>query len=188
MPNIDACKNNKWVFDFKKETSEFNESNVYSCKNIIAQKYNYALDKVEDYAVIELDRPVTDRQPLEFRKHGKIKNNVKILVIGHPMGLPMKITDGARTTTMNDKELENKKESKLARENYFTSNLDVYAGNSGSPVFNEKTGLVEGILIRGAEDFVFDEENLCEKSVQLSDDAKNSYEKVMRITKIPEIN
>ena len=34
------------------------------------------------------------------------------------------------------------------------ANLDTYGGNSGSAVFNAKTGLVEGILVRGEQDYV----------------------------------
>ena len=38
---------------------------------------------------------------------------------------------------------------------YFVANLDTYGGNSGSAVFNTDTGLVEGILVRGENDFVY---------------------------------
>jgi hypothetical protein len=36
---------------------------------------------------------------------------------------------------------------------YFGANLDAFGGNSGSPVFNENTGEVEGILVRGYQDY-----------------------------------
>ena len=36
---------------------------------------------------------------------------------------------------------------------YFTANLDTYRGNSGSPVFNAITHKVEGVLVRGEQDF-----------------------------------
>jgi len=64
------------------------------------------------------------------------------------------------------------------RGHYFTANLDVYAGNSGSPVFNRSTGKVEGIVIQGAEDFVYNEKEQCMQSQQLSDDRMNTYEKL----------
>ena len=44
---------------------------------------------------------------------------------------------------------------KSVHRNFFVANLDTYAGNSGSPVFNTDTGLIEGILVRGEQDFVF---------------------------------
>jgi hypothetical protein len=34
------------------------------------------------------------------------------------------------------------------------ANLDTYGGNSGSPVFNATNHQVEGILVRGENDFV----------------------------------
>lgn len=34
-----------------------------------------------------------------------------------------------------------------------TCNLDIYGGNSGSPIFNSETHEVEGILVRGETDF-----------------------------------
>jgi hypothetical protein len=37
---------------------------------------------------------------------------------------------------------------------YFRANLDTYGGNSGSAVFDANTGVVEGILVRGENDFV----------------------------------
>lgn len=179
------CATNKWVFDFKQDTTQFKKSNVYSCKKIIIQKYLYNKHEVSDYAVIELDRKVEGREPLTYRKIGRVSLDTPLVVIGHPLGLPMKISDGAKVSRMNDIERERKFHSWLLRANYFTANLDSYAGNSGSPVFNKKTGKVEGILVQGAEDFVFNDETQCLESQRLSDSHLNTYEKVMRINKIP---
>ena len=64
-------------------------------------------------------------------------------MLGHPSGLPMKYTGGAKAFEIED--------------NYFTTNLDSFGGNSGSPVFNAKTLEVEGILVRGDVDYTPDE-------------------------------
>ena len=40
-------------------------------------------------------------------------------------------------------------------DSFFVANLDTYGGNSGSPVFNQDDDVVEGILVRGETDFVF---------------------------------
>lgn len=185
MISESECSENKWVFDFKDDTNQLKKSNVYSCKKIIAQKYVYNEKEVSDYAIIELDRKVEDRSPLKRRKIGRVSLNTQLVVIGHPLGLPMKIADGAKVSRMNNIERERKFHSWRLRANYFTANLDSYGGNSGSPVFNKKTGKVEGILIQGAEDFVYNEERHCTQSLQLSDSHLNTYEKVMRINKIP---
>lgn len=184
--NSDAeCSGHKWVFDYKEGTTQFKKRDVYSCKKIISQKYTYTDQEVSDYAVIELDRVVSDRTPLTRRKFGRVGLHTKLVVIGHPLGLPMKISDGAKVSRMNELERERKFHSWRMRANYFTANLDSYGGNSGSPVFNQKTGKVEGILIQGADDFIYNQELGCTQSLRLSNSHLNTYEKVMRINKIP---
>lgn len=179
------CSGSKWVFDFKLETKAIKKSNVYSCKKIITQKYVYSKVQVNDYAVIELDRPVFGRAALEYRKFGFVEHDTPLAVIGHPLGLPMKITEGGRVSGLNDIERDAAVRSVLLRRNYFNANLDTFAGNSGSPVFNYETGKVEGILIQGADDFAFNETKGCLESRHLSDDPLNTYEKVMRINHVP---
>ncbi|MGZ3788258.1 MAG: trypsin-like serine peptidase [Bacteriovorax sp.] len=185
MINESECSNYKWVFDFKEDTKAFKKSDVYSCKKILAQKYSYTNLEMNDYAVIELDRRALGRTPLNYRKSGIVHLDTPLLVIGHPLGLPMKIADGAKVSRMNDVERQTTIHSWYLRKNYFTANLDSYGGNSGSPVFNKKTGKVEGILVQGAEDFVFNNETQCLESQHLSDSYLNTYEKVMRINKVP---
>ena len=187
MNNAKECADNKWVFGFKDGTTELTSSQVYSCNKIVAQRYVYDSNEVSDYAVIELDREVQGYIPLKLRKYGRVLINTPLVVIGHPMGLPMKATDGGVVSRMNEVERKNKLKSFLLRSHYFTANLDAYGGNSGSPVFNKKTGKVEGILVQGAEDFVYNQQKECLESRHLSNSHLNTYEKVMRITKIPGI-
>ncbi len=137
------CASNKWVFDYKmdseKQTSmKVESSDVYSCSRIIAR----SLDQFskDDFAVIQLDRKVTNRRPLAFRKSGRVAVGDSVVVIGHPSGLPTKIADGAKVRSHAGK--------------FFVANLDTYGGNSGSAVFNHRTGEVEGILVRGENDYV----------------------------------
>ena len=147
------CSIYKWVFDFKVDHSEQSavtvpKSSVYSCKQIISQSLDSTT--MDDYAVIELDREVQDRNPLPFRKTGKIEKGETVAVIGHPTGLPTKIADGASVRKLSEK--------------FFIANLDTYGGNSGSAVFNMKTNLVEGILVRGENDYVYDRKEGCQVS------------------------
>ncbi|MBK22601.1 MAG: endopeptidase [Halobacteriovorax sp.] len=173
-----ACKNNQWVFDFRQdllkegETELYvNSDNVYGCKKIISQ----SLSRVSknDYALIELDRDVTDREPLKFRSEGKIETNDPLVVIGHPSGLPTIIADGANVRT-NDNDF------------FFQANLDTFGGNSGSAVFNAKTNTVEGILVRGERDYAFDPQSGCNRVFKCKDDECRG-EDVTRITVIPEL-
>lgn len=153
------CNSYKWVFDYKVDYTDQQDvtvpsTSVYSCKRIIER----SLDQVskDDYAVIELDREVTDRSPLKFRRSGKIAVGAPLVVIGHPTGLPTKIADKANVRALNTK--------------FFVANLDTYGGNSGSAVFNAKTGRVEGILVRGENDYVYDWNLGCQVSNVCSDD------------------
>jgi V8-like Glu-specific endopeptidase len=169
------CRSNKWVFDYKVDSADqlnvsVPSTSVYSCKRIISRSLDQASQ--DDYAFIELDRAVTDRAPLSFRKEGKISQGEEILVIGHPTGLPTKITDGANVRSLRGK--------------YFVANLDTYGGNSGSAVFNARTGVVEGILVRGENDYNYDSSRGCRVS-NLCPDNGCRGEDVTFITNIKEL-
>jgi hypothetical protein len=121
MLNQKECSDNKWVFGFKEGTTELTPAQVYSCKKIISQKYVYSDKEVNDYAVIELDRDVKNYVPLKTRKFGRVLLGTPLVVIGHPMGLPMKATDGANVSRMNNIEKQTPIKSLLLRANYFTA-------------------------------------------------------------------
>jgi len=94
-----------------------------------------------DWALVRIDRNVTNHRIVRIRRTGKIGDGQAVHVIGHPSGLPTKFAGGA---VVRDN----------AQSAFFVANLDTYGGNSGSPVFNSDTHEVEGILVRGETDFV----------------------------------
>lgn len=149
------CTEQAWVFDYQLN-SPYDETyksvpkkNVYRCKRIIGHIYDQgSLGSKLDYAVIQLAKTPHNRAPLKFRKEGSIELNTPVVVIGYPSGLPLKITDGGMVRINSE-------------ENYFTGDLDTFGGNSGSPVFNKNTGIVEGILVRGQLDYTYDREGNC---------------------------
>lgn len=145
----EECEAYSWVFDYREgevDDGKLPASSVYNCKKILRQ----ALDPMSeaDYALIQLDRKVKDRKPLRFRKSGSPNVGDKLVVIGHPSGLTTKIADGAEVVK-ND------------ADQYVIANLDTYGGNSGSAVFNAETGSIEGILVRGARDYIYDWQQGC---------------------------
>lgn len=153
ITNMDDCMNNSWVFDYKMSNAgslsiSVPASSVYSCSRIISRALDGGLGN--DYALIELDRAVTDREILKVRTSGKPAIGDEMVVIGHPTGLPTKIADGAHVRSLKGP--------------YFVANLDTYGGNSGSAVFSVKSGLVEGILVRGDNDYVRDANQGCQVS------------------------
>lgn len=145
-----SCENTKFVFGFGynyagKDLTSVKALDVYSCKKLLARK---EYSSGADYAVIELDRSVIGHEVLEVNRNGVVEKGDSLVVIGHPAGIPTKVADGASVRNV--------------KAEHFQANLDTYGGNSGSAVFNEKTGLIEGILVRGAQDFIY--ANGCRKS------------------------
>lgn len=143
-----VCKSFAWVFDYHLKSAQHNPTrnipvqNIYLCKKVLAVE----LTKSMDYAVIKLDRKVLGRRPLKFRTSGKISSSSSLLVIGHPTGLPQKISSGGRVTRNSEATT-------------FSATLDTFQGNSGSAVFDARTGLVEGILIQGKNDYIPSQKN-----------------------------
>ncbi len=175
MTRAAQCSGNRWVFDYKMENAGSTNisvpaSSVYSCARVITQRLEGG--NGDDFALIELDRPVVDRAPLAYRKSGRPSVGDDIVVIGHPTGLPTKVADGASVRRLSDK--------------FFVANLDTYGGNSGSAVFNATTGVVEGILVRGEEDYVQDTTNWC-RATNYCPDTGCRGEDVTYITNIREL-
>ncbi len=146
IKNLKDCQTKMWVLDFK-FNEQFKGNNVnlivetsktYNCKEVIARKSGL----LNDYAVIKLDRPVNGRRPLPIRREGKISKADKVYTIGYPLGAPQTLTRGAQIT------------GNLIPQ-YFELKIDTFMGNSGSPIINEDTGVVEGILVKGGADADF---------------------------------
>jgi V8-like Glu-specific endopeptidase len=170
------CKSNSWVFDYKVSYSTQDEvvvekSKIYKCKKIISRSLDSSSQN--DYALIELEEVVEDRKPLKFRTSGKAKVGDKLVVIGHPTGLPTKIAAGAKIRKVGSV--------------FFTANLDTYGGNSGSAVFNATTGVIEGILVRGDTDYVWSSNQGCQVSNVIGSNSGRG-EDVTLITNIKELS
>lgn len=145
------CEYSSWVFDYANYESEnndftFSKDQVFKCTKVISRDKN-SVD-MNDYAVVKLDRPVKGRTPMKIRKTGKVADDAVLTVIGFPTGLPMKITPGADMRENSDPI-------------FFRTNADTFGGNSGSPVIDSRTGIVEGILVRGDQDYIKDEKLGC---------------------------
>jgi len=146
----DNCidKDFSFVFNYnhqsvQNEALEFNSSDIYTCKKVVARKKD---DKNHlDYAIVELDKKVKNRTILKFAKTNP-KLDDSIFMLGHPYGLPLIYTDNAQIHR--------------TEENRFITNLDAFGGNSGSPVLNQN-GNVIGVLIEGSQDFIWDKQNRC---------------------------
>ena len=141
VPTNKDCAQAKIVFDYSIPTGQKNVNtisgdNVFSCKKVVAFS-NLKLDT--DFAIIQLDRPVVGRKPLEFSTT-ELTYKSPLMLIGHPEGLPTKITFNGKVRS-------------LIPDHYFTASLDAFSGNSGSAVYNENTKKIVGILVRDQRDY-----------------------------------
>ena len=112
-------------------------ADVYTPTAVVARQEN----ATADYALVRLDRAATGRRPLEIARRDIVTPGLPVYLLGHPSGLPRKITGNASVT-------DNRSRTRL------TTNLDSFGGNSGSPIFASPSNLLVGILVEGAVDYV----------------------------------
>jgi S1-C subfamily serine protease len=125
------------IFGFKMldpstPVTRFPDEDIYHGTEIIHRVYDPANGK--DWALVKLDRNVTDRTPAVLSRD-KPSFAQSIYVMGHPCGLPLKVViDGISVRDVHNTS--------------FDANLNIYSGNSGSPVFDSNTHEVIGIVSR----------------------------------------
>ncbi|MFT7580959.1 MAG: hypothetical protein ACI9MR_002633 [Myxococcota bacterium] len=135
------CGNTTFVFGWRMENASTARTtvapgDVYTCSQIIGRS-----DGSADWALVRTDRPVVGHAVLPVRTAASVSLNDPTHVIGHPFGIPAKVGSGGTVQGNSNPD-------------FFGTNLDSYAGNSGSPVFNAAFNAVEGILVRGNTDLV----------------------------------
>jgi trypsin-like peptidase len=133
----------RFVFGFRMidaatPRTTFGDNDVYEGAELVGREFTSG---ATDWALVRLTRAVVGRTPVTIRTAGRIAAKQALFVIGHPCGLPQKFADQAAVRDNGPKA-------------FFVANLDTYGGNSGSPVFNADKHSVEGILVRGENDFV----------------------------------
>ena len=162
------CESTVWVIDFNSDATRISQEKIFKCKELVSQELSS--ETLLDYAVIKLDRSINDRKFFRIQSQSKVNDEAELVVIGHPSGLPTKIADGGKV-----------------RENsnpyFFSAALDTYGGNSGSAVINAKTGVVEGILVRGEVDYVWSQEQNCRIS-NVCDENSCRGEDVTRMSQV----
>ncbi len=167
------CETVRLVFgysynDYSNDPLILPTENLYRCSELIHSEANGVSGS--DYAIMKLDRPVKNFEPLPIRTTGRVDSKDELTVIGYPSGLPGKLAHGG-IIRENDNDI------------YMVTTLDTYGGNSGSAVFNRNSRLIEGILVRGDTDFVYDPESQCRRSNVCQDTACRG-EDVVRISQV----
>jgi hypothetical protein len=88
-----------------------------------------------DLALIKLKR-ASRRVPLKFSR-AVTPIGTPLFMLGYPLGIPLKMTDGSTLLAHN------------APERAFRHELDAFSVNSGSPIFNAETMEIIGVHVRG---------------------------------------
>ena len=109
----DVCASYSWVFNYTSASIEDTSmvvdiEDVYGCKEVVSIDYPettatnnlYQLESLlknpdqygRDFAFIRLDRPVEGKAPLRVRRSGKVGDGARLVAIGHPQGLPTKVS------------------------------------------------------------------------------------------------
>lgn len=133
------CSKQAYIFGFEMNQDgtvrkRVDANDYYTCKSIVARSTGSA-----DYAIVRLDRRVVGHTPAVIASGAPAVGDPLVLM-GHPSGIPLKVADGAVVKSVANKT--------------FQANTDSYSGNSGSPVFNENTWEIEGLLVNGNLDYV----------------------------------
>jgi hypothetical protein len=134
---------------------EFTQAQVYQAVNLL---WTSDPDYV-DGALLRLDRPVAAAQVAVIRLSDSVPKGAWVHTLGFGIGLPMKQSWGA--------------EAGAAGRRGFSTDLTAFSGNSGGPIYNSNSYLVEGIC-RGAPKpgFVWDAKSKCYRP-RVEDDRDN---------------
>lgn len=136
------CDDFNLVFDYYLEEGKLKVSpqEIYQCNRVSILK--------DQIALIHLTRNVSEgRIPIKLPEvKSDLKKSSKILVLGFPGGLPMKVSTGNIQSISSDT---------------IVTNVDTFVNNSGSPAFSIKSGELIGVLIKGGKDFEQDDQRLC---------------------------
>lgn len=170
------CQRTRLIFDYhyesKGQLARHDQENVYSCREVVTNVELSGKDGVRDWAIIQLDRAVDgQRAPTKLRSHYRagsngqpqaMRNGESLLMMGFPVGLPLKIDTGGIVTNPRSTLLD-----------AFVTTVDAFGGNSGSGVWHKDTQgewALAGILVSGDKDFVASSENgkSCQRSNQCS--------------------
>ena len=160
------CERKSFVFNYYLDgptlLASIEDDDVYHCKQIALRDETTDDALTPDFAVIQLDRPVTgDHQPVAVRPATTpLVEQEPITMIGFGSGLPAKIDSGGTIADPRTKTLD-----------YFVANPDAFAGHSGSATFDSNDELA-GILVAGrAPDYVLSPDEECNR-VNTFDDSQ----------------
>lgn len=167
----DFCKHNRFVLGYKSESKDMiSEDNIFRCTDVV--EYHYNKSESIDWAIVGLDREVTQVDPIEIVNDTNLARTDELTLLGYPAGLPLKVTPHGTIREMDQKTI--------------LANFDSFSGNSGSPVFQTETGKFVGILIGGEDDYQYDKKMACLRPKQCAENSC-SGEAILNLASMKEI-
>lgn len=121
------------MIDGATPVTEISNENIYRGVGFVERSYCRTQDG-KDWALVKLDRSVVGRYPVTLSQN-TIPVEKPLYILGYPLGLPIKYASNASVRTI--------------KKNSFTADLDVFSGNSGSPVFSAESHDLVGMVIHG---------------------------------------
>ncbi len=156
------CEKLSWAFDFTDTLQHFPTlgfEHLYQCESILAQDV--------DLDVVLLKLKTKARLPKQRIDFG-VGGADQVFAIGSPLGLPLKHS-GVGSAVMDST-------------THLIAALDVFHGNSGSPIFNLNEQMI-GLLVSGGRDFELDSSG-CLKNYVTSADLPQ--ERIVLLKALPE--
>lgn len=155
-----SCEKFSWAFNYRtdvmgEQAGALELQDIFKCQKIIAT------DKNLDITLLQLEKTAKQKPylPMSFNA----PDTERIFAIGSPLGLPLKFS-GMGTLASDG-----------------SAALDVFTGNSGSPIFNDQQQMI-GLLQGGHEDFSVTEQG-CRESFVLEDTAHE--EQLFKLSQLP---
>ena len=158
------CEATAVVFGFEASSAgvvpPLRAQDIYACDEVLA--WSGPDDGDADYALVRLDREVPDREPSRVvLDERSLPVGTQLIMAGHPIGLPLKITPGGRVRP-------SPLGYPLNEPNYFGADIDTFPGNSGSGGYLSATdapqplvGVLSSVVSR--DSYVFDERRGCDR-------------------------
>jgi S1-C subfamily serine protease len=112
-------------------------------------------DPDADWALVQLDEDVEGHTPAKIRssKKGYVQKHDFVFAVGHPDGIPHTVVRNGRITRVGDNDKYTRGPASVMR-GHFVTNLDLFAGNSGSPIFSDTAAPeVVGLVLGGGVDY-----------------------------------
>jgi hypothetical protein len=119
------------MIDTSTPVTKFSNDNIYRGVKILHRVLDRQA-KGRNWVLVKLDRAAAG-QSLAVLSRDKIAIEQEVYVIGHPLGLPMKL---ARGLYVQDN----------SHETHFSADLNIYSSSIGSPVFDFHTHEVIGMV------------------------------------------